>query len=171
MAANGYSRRTRKPGTIEPSPVRKQQTKAVTEATRILRGEKGKEDAFLEPFELYPLSHTCLPRWAPHIDPWTLAYLAGHRDMNIPKRYLHPQERTIRAAMEKARVAEDGARFGHTGEKPTLAKAAGGSTAPSGQRGLGGAPGEIRTPDLLVRSQTLYPTELRALAGGMTPPL
>ncbi len=27
-----------------------------------------------------------------------------------------------------------------------------------------GAPGEIRTPDLLVRSQTLYPTELRAHA-------
>ena len=29
---------------------------------------------------------------------------------------------------------------------------------------LFGAPGEIRTPDLLVRSQTLYPTELRARA-------
>jgi hypothetical protein len=27
---------------------------------------------------------------------------------------------------------------------------------------LNGAPGEIRTPDLLVRSQALYPTELRA---------
>jgi hypothetical protein len=27
---------------------------------------------------------------------------------------------------------------------------------------LVGAPGEIRTPDLLVRSQTLYPTELQA---------
>ena len=27
---------------------------------------------------------------------------------------------------------------------------------------LGGAPGQIRTADLLVRSQTLYPTELRA---------
>gem|GEM_PF-6717771 len=26
-----------------------------------------------------------------------------------------------------------------------------------------GAPGEIRTPDLLIRSQTLYPSELRAL--------
>jgi hypothetical protein len=25
-----------------------------------------------------------------------------------------------------------------------------------------GAPGEIRTPGLLIRSQTLYPTELRA---------
>jgi DNA end-binding protein Ku len=29
---------------------------------------------------------------------------------------------------------------------------------------MGGARGEIRTPDLLVRSQTLYPTELRAHA-------
>src|SRR5690348_6817476 len=28
--------------------------------------------------------------------------------------------------------------------------------------GFSGAPGVIRTPDLLVRSQTLYPTELRA---------
>lgn len=28
---------------------------------------------------------------------------------------------------------------------------------------LYGAPGEIRTPDPLVRSQVLYPTELRAL--------
>ena len=27
---------------------------------------------------------------------------------------------------------------------------------------VNGGPGEIRTPDLLVRSQTLYPTELRA---------
>ncbi len=29
-------------------------------------------------------------------------------------------------------------------------------------RNLDGAPGEIRTPDTLVRSQVLYPTELRA---------
>ena len=28
-----------------------------------------------------------------------------------------------------------------------------------------GAPGETRTPDLLVRSQPLYPTELRARLG------
>ena len=32
-----------------------------------------------------------------------------------------------------------------------------------------GAPGGIRTPDLLIRSQTLYPTELRAhIFGGAT---
>ena len=31
--------------------------------------------------------------------------------------------------------------------------------------GLNGAPGEIRTPDLLIRSQSLYPAELRAPMG------
>ena len=36
------------------------------------------------------------------MDAFTLAYLAGHRDMNIPKRYIHPQAGPIRAAMEKA---------------------------------------------------------------------
>ncbi len=33
----------------------------------------------------------------------------------------------------------------------------------------GGAPGEIRTPDLLVRSQALYPTELRAQIDDRSP--
>jgi hypothetical protein len=33
--------------------------------------------------------------------------------------------------------------------------------------GRAGAPGGIRTPDLLVRSQTLYPAELRAHCGIM----
>jgi hypothetical protein len=32
-------------------------------------------------------------------------------------------------------------------------------------RGSYGAPGEIRTPGLLVRSQALYPAELRARKG------
>ena len=34
---------------------------------------------------------------------------------------------------------------------------------------MNGAPGEIRTPDLLVRSQALYPTELRAQLQNQTP--
>jgi hypothetical protein len=44
--------------------------------------------------------------WAPQMDPWTLAYLAGHRDMSITKRYIHPQEHTSRAAMDRARDAQ-----------------------------------------------------------------
>ena len=48
------------------------------------------------------------------MDPWTLAKLAGHRDMAITKRYIHPEEQTIRAAMEKARNAQGGHNYGHS---------------------------------------------------------
>ena len=68
----------------------------------------------VEPFPLYTLRHTCLTRWAPHMDPWTLAYLAGHRDMSITKRYIHPQEQNTRAAIERARAALCGHSSGHT---------------------------------------------------------
>jgi len=47
------------------------------------------------------------------MDPWTLAYLAGHRDMSITKRYVHPQEYSTQAAIEKARVALSGHKTGH----------------------------------------------------------
>jgi hypothetical protein len=42
------------------------------------------------------------------MDPWTLAYLAGHRDMNITKRYVHPQEQTVRAAMDRVQAEKAG---------------------------------------------------------------
>jgi integrase len=90
-------------GHIEPSSLKKQHAKALSEATRILREETRDAKRALVGFELYTLRHTCLTRWAPHMDPWTLAYLAGHRDMNITKRYIHPQHQTIPDAMEKAR--------------------------------------------------------------------
>lgn len=82
-------------GHIEPSSLKKQHANAVKEAARASAGFLG--------FEFYALRHTCLTRWAPHMDPWTLAYLAGHRDMSITKRYVHPQEGPIREAMEKVR--------------------------------------------------------------------
>jgi hypothetical protein len=43
------------------------------------------------------------------MDPYTLAYLAGHSDFATTKRYVHPELRTVRAAMEKAqeRLKED----------------------------------------------------------------
>ena len=91
-----------KGGHIEPSSLKKQHQKAIAEATRILREEMRREGVQFAPSELYTLRHTSLTRWAPHMDAWTLAYLAGHRDMNITKRYVHPQEQTIRAAMERA---------------------------------------------------------------------
>ena len=101
-------------GHIEPSSARKQHAKAIKEATAILRKQTNQRDAKFSGFELYTLRHTCLTRWAPHMDPWTLAYLAGHRDMNITKRYVHPQEQTIRAAMDRAQEANSGHTSGHT---------------------------------------------------------
>ncbi|HEV3333195.1 MAG TPA: tyrosine-type recombinase/integrase [Bryobacteraceae bacterium] len=109
-----------KSGHIEPSSLKKQHLKATAEATRILREEAKKADLQLVPFELYTLRHTCPTRWAPHMDPWTLAYLAGHRDMNITKRYVHPQEQTIRAAMDRAQVEKTGHTSGHTEQRPDL---------------------------------------------------
>jgi integrase len=100
-------------GHIEPSTLKKQHNKAIAEATRILREETGNKSVAIEPFELYTLRHTCLTRWAPHMDPWTLAYLAGHRDMNTTKRYIHPEERTIQDAMTRARVARITPQDGH----------------------------------------------------------
>jgi integrase len=90
-----------KSGHIEPSSLQGQHAKACKLAK-------------LEHFPIYTFRHTCLTRWAPFMDPWTLAYLAGHRDMSITKRYVHPQEYSTRAAMEKARVALSGHNSGHT---------------------------------------------------------
>ena len=73
---------------IEPSSLKKGHARA------LLLGR-------VSPFPLYTFRHTCLTRWAPHMDPWTLAYLAGHQDMSITKRYIHPQTETIQKAMER----------------------------------------------------------------------
>ncbi len=53
------------------------------------------------PFVLYTFRHTCITRWAKHMDPFTLHVLAGHTDMNTTKRYVHPSEADILEAMER----------------------------------------------------------------------
>jgi hypothetical protein len=41
------------------------------------------------------------------MDPFTLAYLVGHTDISITKRYVHPEDETVKAAMERV-AAEHG---------------------------------------------------------------
>lgn len=72
--------------------------------------------AALPHFPLYTLRHTCLTRWAPHMDPYTLATLAGHSDFAMTRRYVHPRLETLRAAVEQARVARTGHNTGHSAE-------------------------------------------------------
>jgi integrase len=91
-------------GHIEPSSVKKQHRNAVKLAK-------------LEHFDLYTFRHTCLTRWAPHMDVFTLQYLAGHSDIRMTRRYVHPQQEQTLKAMAKAREVQGGHTFRHTDPK------------------------------------------------------
>jgi integrase len=91
-------------GHIEPSSLKKQHAKACKLAK-------------LEPFDLYTFRHTCLTRWAPHMDVFTLQYLAGHSDIRTTRRYIHPQQQDTLKAMARARKAQRGHTSRHTANK------------------------------------------------------
>ena len=66
-------------GHMEQSTIRKQHRNA-----RDLAGIEG--------LPLYTFRHTCLTGWAAsHMDPYTLAYCAGHSDFGTTRRYVHPE--------------------------------------------------------------------------------
>ena len=77
-----------KSGHVEASTLKKQHSAAL-KASGVL------------PFVLYTFRHTCITRWAKHMDPFTLRVLAGHTDMNTTKRYVHPSDEDIREAMSR----------------------------------------------------------------------
>ncbi len=129
-------------GHIEKSTLKKQHGKA-------LKLSK------VEAFTLYTLRHTCLTRWAAHMDPYTLAYLAGHSDFSTTKRYVHPQADTVRAAMERARGARGGHSSGHSDEKAARELSAPAAIFSNDFSNLSGRGEWIRTTDLLVPNQAL----------------
>jgi integrase len=71
---------------IEPSSLKKQHAKAI-------------ESSELRPFVLYTLRHTMLTRLGESgCDVWTLARIAGHSNIRISQRYVHPSAlRTLSA--------------------------------------------------------------------------
>jgi integrase len=97
-------------GHIEKSSLKKQHSKACKLAN-------------VESFSFYTFRHTCLTRWAAYMDPYTLAYLAGHSDFSTTRRYVHPQVQTIRDAMERARVGQGGHNSAAAIEKQAILKA------------------------------------------------
>jgi integrase len=138
-------------GHIEPCSLKRQHLHACEGRANAVENAKcnGQPRKWnVEPFPLYTLRRTCLTRWAPHMDHWALAYLAGHRDMSITKRYVHPREHTIRDAMERAR---GGHNSGHI-LRLVRPKPAQRQPETTEIQEIGGAPGVTRTPDLLVRS-------------------
>ncbi|HWZ34213.1 MAG TPA: tyrosine-type recombinase/integrase [Bryobacteraceae bacterium] len=101
-------------GHIEKSSLKKQHAKALMMAN-------------VAAFPLYTFRHTCITRWAAHMDPYTLGYLAGHSDFSTTRRYVHPQTHTVVEAMERVRVAraaQSGHKNGHSGDSGSFGQVA-----------------------------------------------
>ncbi len=76
-------------GHLEPSSLRKQHA-------RVLKDSKVRR------FVLYSFRHTFLTRLGESgCDAWTLARIAGHSNIAISSRYVHPSDNSVLAAMEK----------------------------------------------------------------------
>jgi len=86
------------------------------QSTLVKRHHKACDLAGIERLPFYTFRHTCLTRWSSHMDPYTLAYFAGHSDFGTTRRYVHPNMDTGRAAMEKAREVQGGHKSGHNAE-------------------------------------------------------
>jgi integrase len=95
-----------KSGHSEQSTLRKQHAKA-------------RELAEFDPFPLPSFRHTCLTLWSQHMDPYMLAYFAGHSDFATTRRYVHPNLESDRAAMEREAGAQGGHNSGQNAKTTT----------------------------------------------------
>jgi integrase len=145
-------RAARRADWVFPSPTR---SGHIEKSTLKKKHKKALKLSKVEAFTLYTLRHTCLTRWSAHMDPYTLAYLAGHSDFSTTKRYVHPQAETVRAAMERAHGVKGGHSFGHSDEKAAETSSAPSAVTINNFRGLDGRGEWIRTTDLLVPNQAL----------------
>src|SRR5215472_16201931 len=95
-----------KSGHLEPSSLKKQHAKAL----RLSQ---------VRPFVLYTLRHTFLTRLgAAGCDVWTLARIAGHSNISISQRYVHPSEDAVLNALSRL----SGHNSGHSTEKTIFAE-------------------------------------------------
>jgi integrase len=91
------------------------------ESTLKKRHRNAIQDSKVRPFVIYSARHTFLTRLGESgCDAWTLARIAGHSDISISMRYVHPSE----AAVSKAMSNLGGHVFRHSTENTNLPKAA-----------------------------------------------
>jgi len=81
--------------------------------------------ARLRPFEIYSIRHTFLTRLGESgCDVWTLARVAGHSNITISARYVHPSgDAVLRAMSHHAELSGTGDKTGdsvHSGPSDTL---------------------------------------------------
>jgi integrase len=86
-------------GHVESSSLKKQHARAF--ATMEEEAAKNNERA-IRPFVLYSLRHTFLTRLGESgCDAWTLARIAGHSNVSMSSRYVHPSEDAVLTAMAR----------------------------------------------------------------------
>jgi len=78
-----------------------------------LQHKKALKLAKVRPFEVYSIRHTFLTRLGESgCDVWTLARIAGHSNISISQRYVHPSEDAVLNALSRL----SGHNFGHSGK-------------------------------------------------------
>jgi integrase len=79
-----------------------------------LQHKKALKLAKVRPFEVYSIRHTFLTRLGESgCDVWTLARVAGHSNISISQRYVHPSEDAVLNALSRL----SGHNIGHSDEK------------------------------------------------------
>jgi integrase len=97
-----------KSGHIEPSSLKKRHAKAI-------------ESSKLRPFVLYTLRHTMLTRLGESgCDVWALARIAGHSNIRISQRYVHPSAAHIERSVNGREMVGTGDKTGDIGSKPQI---------------------------------------------------
>lgn len=86
-----------------------------------LQHKKALKLAQIRPFEVYSIRHTFLTRLGESgCDAWTLARIAGHSNISISQRYVHPSEDAVLNALSRL----SGHNSGHSAENVVLARSA-----------------------------------------------
>jgi integrase len=74
-----------------------------------LQHKKALKAAKLRPFDVYSIRHTFLTRLGESgCDVWTLARIAGHSNISISQRYVHPSEDAVLNALSWAQFWAQG---------------------------------------------------------------
>jgi integrase len=98
-------------GHIESSSLKRQHKQVFKTLAEQARENKQKA---VSRFVLYSLRHTFLTRLGESgCDAWTLARIAGHSDIRISARYVHPSEDAVLTAMSRL----GGHKTGHSGDQ------------------------------------------------------
>ncbi|MGH9451291.1 MAG: tyrosine-type recombinase/integrase, partial [Terriglobia bacterium] len=93
-------------GHLEESTDKKYHARAL-ETLATAHKEKPEENPEVKPFEPYCLRHTALTRLAEAgCDAFKLAYIAGHSDIRITQRYVHPDTEAIERAFAQMAASQ-----------------------------------------------------------------